>query len=272
MAETYDIGSTRHLPDHDRILQALLKLFSGVPGVIGCYLSGSMATNKMDEDSDLDIAIVFDSSKSREACWGTRWDWDLPDWFHRMDADHIKPYLVIYLFEPQIKGDINLYITSDLPPYEGGPFLVVWDDTGVLTEWQHSQVPSPMKHVPEDIVHDDERFWAWMFYLFNHVHRGEYYHCASEFYALRDILERWVALLVGKYRFNSRHLEDQHFADPLFENDLFPKPDLVSLKTSMLDAIRVQLSLRPRIAQADGLTWKTADEAISKIEGLVDDL
>ena len=66
---------------------------------------------------------------------------------------------------------------------------------------------------------------------------------------LRDILERWAALLAGKYRFNSRHLEDQHFADPLFENDLFPKPDLVSLKTSMLDAIRAQLSLRPKIAQ-----------------------
>jgi len=273
MPEPYNIQSTRHLPDHDRVLQALLKYFAEIPGVTGSYLSGSTATGVMDDDSDLDIGVLFDSPEARDACWEARWDWELPPWFHRMDADHIKPYFVIYIHEPQIKGDINLYISSDLPPYEGGPYQIVWDDTGILTEWQQGLATS-QDTLPtwEHAIHEDERFWAWMFYLYNHVHRGEYYHSASEFYALRDILQRWSAKLGGTTHFNSRQLEDASYADPLLENDLFPKPDQESLKVSMLDAIEVQRSLRQRIKEKVGINWKTTVIAMNKIENLVKSL
>ena len=58
MPESYNGQSTLNLPDHKRVLQALLKFFVDTPGVIGCYLSGSTATGRMDEDSDLDILPV----------------------------------------------------------------------------------------------------------------------------------------------------------------------------------------------------------------------
>ena len=137
MMKNFDIESTKALPEHDRVLQALLAFFSREPGANGCFLSGSTATLKMDQDSDLDIGVLFESAAQREAAWARRWDWQMADWFHRFDADHIKPHFVIYLFEPEIKADINFYIRDDLPKVEGGqhPFSIVWDHQGVLAAW-----------------------------------------------------------------------------------------------------------------------------------------
>jgi predicted nucleotidyltransferase len=270
MVTPYKIQSTRNLPEHDRILQAMLNFFSEIPGVIGCYVSGSTATGRMDEDSDLDIGVVFGSQDARDATWDARWDWEIVPWFHRFDADHIKPYFVIYFYEPQIRADINLYLPNDLPPYKGGPYEIVWDDSGALKEWQDG-LTKPEDASPDwsGTAHEDEQFWAWMFYLYNHVHRGEYYHSANEFPALRDILQKWIARLGGFSHFNSRYLEDNPTADPILVNDLFPKPDRESMKFSMIDAIEVQLDLRRRITASVGIAWKTSNSAIEKIENLV---
>jgi hypothetical protein len=270
MMKSVHVDSTRNLPEHDRVLQSMLNTFADTPGVVGCYLSGSAATGKMDEDSDLDIGIVFESMEARDSAWDSRWEWEIAPWFHRFDADHIKPFFVIYLFEPQIKADINLYIATDLPPYEGGPYKVLWDDTSVLQSWQDG-LRAPQNSSPDwrSTNHEDERFWAWMFYLYSHVHRGEYYHAAYEFPALRDILEKWAARLEGFLHFKSRYLEDQVYADPLIENDLFPKPDLFSLKTCMVDAIEVQHFYRRKIQEMVDISWRTTDYAINKIENLV---
>jgi hypothetical protein len=270
MVKEFDIQSTKDLPEHDQVLQSLLRFFRETPGVTGCFLSGSSATSKMDEDSDLDICLLFESEEDRDSAWVSRWDWEIAPWFHRFDADHIKPYFVIYYYEPQIKADINLYIVSDLPPNVGGPCRILWDDAGVLTEWKDG-LTEQLVGSPDwdETIHEDERFWAWIFYLYSHVHRGEYYHAAYEFPAIRDILEKWAARLGGYSYFNSRYLEDKEFSDPLLENDLFPKPDLESLKISMIDALELQLSLRKRITEDVGLSWETTQSAIEKIENLI---
>jgi len=120
-------------------------------------------------------------------------------------------------------------------------------------------------------VHEDERFWAWLVYLYNHVHRGEYYECAFGFPELRDILEQWTARLAGRDRFRLRRLEDQAWAGRLLDHDLFPGPDRASLKACMLSAIELQLELRPEV-EALGVTWKTGPRAIGKVTRLIESL
>lgn len=270
---SYDIETTRELPDHNRILQAILDFSLKTAGVTGCFLSGSTARGGMDADSDLDVGIVFEVLGDRERAWDDRWNWQIARWFHRFDADHIKPYFIIYFYEPGIKADINLYVDADLPSPEGGPYLVAWDKSGNLENW--AMLPDEIHLRQPDwgtVVHEDERFWAWMFYLYNHVHRGEYYHCAYEFPALRDILEKWVTRLAGHAHFDSRWLEWAHWADLLIENDLFPSPNLESMKVSMLEAIRLYLDLRQRITTQLKPKWNTSDRAIDKITRLVEGL
>jgi hypothetical protein len=271
--KTFEIESTRNLPEHDKVLQAVLDFFYKVPGVVGCFLSGSVATNEMDEDSDIDIGIIFQSADDREQSWQKRWEWEIASWFHRFDADHIKPYFVIYFYEPQIQTDINLYIENDLPPTEGGPYTVVWDQKGVLKNWTKMQ-SKHKKSTPnwQAVVHEDERFWAWSFYVYRHLHRGEYYHIAYVFSELRDIVEKWVARLVGYSRFDTRRLEKKAFGRELLEYDLFPKPKLESLNRSMVDLLEIQLLMRKRIEEEYGIKWKTTDEAIERISKLISSL
>jgi predicted nucleotidyltransferase len=268
----FGIEATKHLPDHDAVLDAILNFFYQAPGVVGCFLSGSTATGHMDVDSDLDLGVVFQNAGQRTEVWEKRWEWQIAPWFHRFDADHIKPHFVIYLFEPAIKADVNLYLNDKLPPAAGGPYAIAWDETGSLNDWVNTlpkQEPSsPNWRV---VVHEDERFWAWLFYLYNHVHRGEYYHCAYEFPVLRDIVEEWVARLAGYAHFESRRLESTAWAERLLAYDLFPGPDRESLKVCMLNAIEIQLELRREITKLD-VAWKTKARAIAKITELVKDL
>jgi predicted nucleotidyltransferase len=264
----FGIKSTRNLPDHDALLDAILAYFQRTPGVIGCFLSGSAATGQMDEDSDLDVGIVYESAEARAKVWDERWNWQIAPWFHRFDADHIKPHFVIYLFEPAIRADISLYLVDELPPAAGGPFVLAWDETGALREWLDA-LPEQEPGAPDwgGAVHEDERFWAWLVYLYNHVHRGEYYVCAYGFPELRDILEQWMARLAGQARFSPRRLESAPWAERLLGRDLFPRPDRKSLKACMLGAIELQLQLRVEIEP--GTAWKTSPAAIAKITGLI---
>ena len=163
----FDIEATKNLPNHDLILQAVLDFFYTTPGVAGCFLSGSMATLELDEDSDIDVGVVFQNAEHRESVWQKRWEWKITTWFHRFDADHIKPYFVIYFYEPGIQADINLYIHHDLPPVEGGPYRIVWDHDSMLNTWQRGLSEPSLGNLNWDgVVHEDERFWAWTFYVF----------------------------------------------------------------------------------------------------------
>ena len=181
------------LPDHRRVLEAVLAFFRKDPPAIGAWVAGSVARGDTDEYSDLDVGICFRDEPSRTAAWSHRWDWLIAPWFHRFDADHVRPYFVIYLFEGEepggtpVKADLALYLEEELPPPEGGPYRVAWDDEGLLSEWA---TRTGDRHADWALApHEDERFWAWTFYCLQHVRRGEYYEIASELHWLRGIVE-----------------------------------------------------------------------------------
>ena len=83
-------------PDHARVLDAIVDFFGAQPGVVGGFASGSLAYGGMDELSDLDLGIVVEDEAVRERLWESRWDWQIAPWFHRFDADHVRPHFVIY--------------------------------------------------------------------------------------------------------------------------------------------------------------------------------
>jgi len=113
----------------------VVAFFRGYPGVVGMAVSGSIARGVADEHSDLDVVVFFADAESRERAWDERWSWDIAPWFHRFDADHVRPYFVIYLFEPGVKTDLPLLLVSDDPEPGGAPYEVVWDRTGDVTRW-----------------------------------------------------------------------------------------------------------------------------------------
>ncbi|HEY3003158.1 MAG TPA: nucleotidyltransferase domain-containing protein [Kribbellaceae bacterium] len=252
------------LPDHRRMLGAVLEFFR--PDAVGAFVSGSVARGGTDEESDLDVGIVFPDAAARDAAWAERWDWRIAPWFHRFDADHVKPHFVIYLYEPRIKADISLYTPDELPPAGGGPYAVAWDDTGRLDDWARSAVPPEQTVDWSPAVHEEERFWAWLVYCVQHVRRGEYYAIAADFEPLRDVVEQWQARLAGHPVFGIRRAEQLFDTTELAQ--LFPTPDRADLRRAMLKLI--ELHDRQR-AQLD-LPWRTTEPARDRIRHWVAEL
>jgi len=246
------------------VLEAILAHFR--PAAAGAWVSGSVARGGMDEESDVDVGICFDSEAERQAAWEARWGWDIAPWFHRFDADHVKPFFVIYLFTPKVKADIPLYTFDDLPGPEGGPYVLAWDDTGRLREWAKAAVSADEPVDWSPAVHEDERFWAWVVYSLQHIRRGELYSIASDFGALRDIVEQWQARLEGRPRFSIRRAEQLGDTSELAE--LFPRPERAALKRALQELIAIHDRQRARL----DLPWRTSDEARELIRRWVDEL
>jgi len=252
------------LPEHRRVLAAVLEYFR--PQAVGGFVSGSVARGGMDAESDLDVGICFADAAARDRAWAERWDWPIAPWFHRFDADHVKPHFVIYLFDPRVKTDIPLYTVDELPPPDGGPYVVAWDDTGRLDEWAACAVPPDQTVDWSPAVHEEERFWAWLVYSLQHVRRGEYYSIAGDFPVLRDIVEQWQARLDGLSEFTYRRAESRLDTSEL--GQLFPAPDRDELTQAMLRLIAMHDRQR---AQLD-LPWRTTEDARARIRAWIAEL
>ena len=271
------LDSIRHLPDHHRVLGALLATFERMDSISGIFASGSTANRSMDEWSDLDLGIVLQNVDDRSTVWSQRWDWQLEPWFHRFDADHIKPHFVIYLFDPCVKADINLYTPDDLPSWKGAPFEIVYDTAGILEPWVKESNASmdrmkrqPMSMSPEEIDHDDERIWAWLIYCALHLQRGEYYSILSGFDAIRKVIERWTAYLRQEPGFDVRRLETRWPTDTVVDlSALYTTASHDTIKTLLLHTIRVHLDLRAQLAEKHNIIWTTEKESIDRIQHII---
>lgn len=126
---------------------------------------------------------------------------------------------------------------------------------------------------PEDLIHDDERVWAWLVYASQHTLRGEYYSAAAGSGPLRHILEKWSALLNGKSRFKPRRIEHRYTETELGPlSRLFPSPDLESLKDALAESIKIHQRQRKQIGKRYNVTWKTSEQAIQKIREIVNSI
>jgi hypothetical protein len=268
---TEAIQHTKHLPHHHKLMNEICEFFRDYAGIEGAFVSGSTATGGMDEYSDLDLGFLVTDNATREKIWNSRWDWDIAPWFHRFDADHIKPNFVIYFFDPSVHVDFNFYVKDDLPTPSGAPFVVAWDKSDILDNWaiqanQKTVIPIDWSGV----VHDDERFWAWIHYCVSHALRGEVYDAAFCMKDLRQIVENWEAMINGFVKFNSRKVESRW--NKLFFDEIsltFCKPDRLSVRKAFQALIDIQLIQREKIQTETGILWNTNKNAIQKISSMV---
>lgn len=270
-------GTYKHmskLPDHRALCEKILKFFAEDDGIIGAFISGSGAAGSMDFHSDLDLGFLCRANSVKEKIWAQRFNWDLPIWFHRMDADHVKPYFIIYLFEPHIHVDLAFYTEENLPPRAGGPFTLAFDKEARLNQWI-TDVNQPIQNAPDwsNVVHEEERFWTWTHYSWCHTGRGEYYDDASTFHIMRGILQTWHARLKGSEKFDTRRLEQRgetEFIEKM--KPCFPQPNKESMKAALLNLIEIHNQQRLRVDQLIKPQWTTTQAARDKITRLVSEI
>lgn len=259
------------LPEHRAVLEAVLAWSRAQPELRGAFLSGSGATGELDASSDLDLGFLCADAEARAALWERRWDWEVMDWKHRFDADHVKEHFVIWWFGAGIQTDMALYVPGELPPPEGAPYRVLWDASGSLEAWaEATRLPPPAAPDWSRAWHEDERFWAWTAYCARHVERGECYHIALEFHALRDLLETWEARLSGLAALPSRRTEQALEPARLAElGALFPRPGRAELRRALLEQIELYHRLRARVEAAVAVEWRVDPSVHDWVTGWV---
>ena len=262
MTSTGDPVRFEGLPEHERLLEAILSFFQGVPGAVGAFLGGSNVRGGMDEHSDLDVGIVFADAAARDAAWARRREWEIAPWLHTYDADHIRPCFAYFLFEPGIVAELPLYTVGEVPEARwGGPYLVVWDETGALEgQLQRAVIDAPA----EDLVKQDEQFWAWTLHGVKQARRGEWYSVATGFVVMRELVEAWDARLHGEPRFDVRRLEQRR--DPGRLAELFPAPTRDDLKRALGTLIEVHEEQRARLDAAWATTEAMRDYVLEEVE------
>jgi predicted nucleotidyltransferase len=257
--------------EHRQVLDRVVAFFRGYPGAVGGSVSGSVARGVADEFSDLDVGIFFADEAARERAWAHRWEWELGPWFHRFDADHVRPYFVIYLLDPGVKTDLPLNLVSDPPSPAGAPYEVLWDSTGEVTKWVEASNAGRQDAPPDwsEAAHEEERIWAWVYYSILHIRRGEYYDVATDFHMLRAIVESWHARLAGNAFFDVRRVHEREPDTVGGLADLFPRPERESLKRALLTLIDLHERQREQIA---GVEWRTRPEGRERIRRWVEEL
>jgi hypothetical protein len=265
----------RPLPvDHQRVLDDVVRFFQDQVGAVGACVSGSVARRNADEHSDLDVAIFFADEQAREDAWRARWEWAIAPWFHRFDADHVTSHLVIYLFEPGVSTDLLLHLVTDPPTPGGAPYEVLWDTGGEVVKWVEAS-NSGRQVLPPDwsnVVHEEERIWAWLYWCLRHAQRGEYYDVASDFKALREIVEAWHGRLGGNAFFDLRRVHEREPATVNRFADLFPRPTRESLKQALRVLIEIHDQQRAEVDGSLMIEWRTAPETRERIRLLVEGL
>ena len=248
--------------------------FRTYPGAVGAYVAGSVARGDADEFSDLDVGIFFADEPSRDAAWAARWDWQLGDWFHRFDADHVRPHFVIYLLEPGVKVDLPLYVPGDPPTPAGAPYEVVWDSSGEVTRWVEAANAGRQELPPDwsEAAHEDERLWAWTYYSILHLRRGEYYDVASDFHMLRNIVETWRARLAGRAFFDVRRVHEREPETVDRFADLFPRPEHGSLKQALLALLAIHDEQRAQVERELVVEWRTLPATRRRMRRWVEEL
>lgn len=253
--------------EHRVVLDRVTTFFRGYPGVVGGYVSGSVAKGVADRHSDLDLGIIFADEQSRERAWAERWDWEIGPWFHRFDADHHRPYFVIYLLEPGVKTDIPLNLVADPPEPAGAPYEVLWDSTGDVTRWVEASNAARQELRPDwsDASHEEERLWAWTYYCVLHIRRGEYYDVAYDFHMLRNIVETWRARLSGRPFFDVRRVHEREPETMQRFADLFPRPEREPLKRALHALLEIHEEQRKEVEEKVGLEWRTTADGRARI-------
>lgn len=142
-----------------------------------------------------------------------------------------------------------------------------------MTNWlnQHTEWVPPKPDWSE-VVHEDERFWAWALYLSLHIKRGELYGSAREFPMIAGILETWIARLNEKSQFEHRRKEAEFNNVNSLGTYLFPEPTKSSLKGSVQKLVDEFVNIREIVEERIKPNWRVTEFTIRKVKIYVDSM
>ena len=167
--------------EQDRVLVRLQQKVLGERGLTACFLSGSYGRSQADGYSDLDIALIYPDTQSREAAWQKRFEFVrsvtpyVPA--KSFDAEHVRPYFHIALYSNGTKADYRFETVDELQPNPWDRDIRILKDSNHWAEQYQSACASVMIPQPRinaaELKAIDERFWIMYWDVLRLVLRGD---------------------------------------------------------------------------------------------------
>ncbi|MBM6994482.1 nucleotidyltransferase domain-containing protein [Paenibacillus sp. DXFW5] len=160
------------LPLHNQFIQEAIEYVSQDQRIIGLLAGGSMMYGEMDEYSDLDLIIVYNSAFRSEIMEQRHLIAErLGNLLSAFTGEHVgEPRLLICLYGPPLLHvDLKFVQLDELESRIENP-LILWERGAAITSIISKTSPSfPIPH-PQWI---EDRFWVWVHYCATKLGRGE---------------------------------------------------------------------------------------------------
>lgn len=173
------------LPEvHRKFLISALPKLQADRRILAVGAGGSFITHTMDEFSDLDLVIVYDSGRKREVMKDRKnIAAQLGSLLTAFTGEHVgEPRLLICLFGPPLLHvDLKFITRSEISDRIEDP-VILWENNKVLsTEFEVTKAVYPQ---PE-LQWIEDRFWPWIHYIASKIGRGELFEAVDGLAFLR---------------------------------------------------------------------------------------
>jgi len=160
----------------EKFIAAAIVALESDPTVIGLAAGGSLASNELDQYSDLDLILVTNdkvSGKEAMVPYAARFG----NLLSAFTGEHVsEPRLLICLYsDPLLHVDIKFLTLTELYPRVEEPVLLLDKDKQLYNTLRQSAAAFPHP----DYQWIEDRFWTWIHYLLLKVGRGEFFEAAD---------------------------------------------------------------------------------------------
>ncbi|MGO4540990.1 nucleotidyltransferase domain-containing protein [Paenibacillus sp. 2TAB19] len=175
------------LPVHERFVCQAKEKLSQDRRVRGLLAGGSMMTNTMDEYSDLDLIIVYDSAY-QEQIMNQRLliAEGLGKLLSGFTGEHVgEPRVVICLYGPEpLHVDLKFVTLEELEIRIENP-LILWEKDQEISKIFNETSPS---HPYPNSQWIEDRFWVWIHYGATKLGRGEWFELIDHITFIRSVV------------------------------------------------------------------------------------
>ena len=164
------------LPVHEQFIEQAIGYVSQDQRFAGLLAGGSMMHGTMDEFSDLDLIVVYDSEFRREIMEQRfRIAEGMGSLLSAFTGEHVgEPRLLICLYGPAaLHVDLKFVQPEELRSRIENP-IILWERGSEISTILNESNPSFPSPDPQWI---EDRFWVWVHYGAAKLGRGEWFEC-----------------------------------------------------------------------------------------------
>ena len=257
-----------NFPIHFEMLTKASSLIRELKGVVGLCISGSVATNMVDEYSDLDLLIITSESKL-DLYWSRREQFEqtIGEVSFRVDLPEVMATTCIAYYENHVKIHYTYLSESNLhfdPEYK--LVIPIFILSNQVKKWLDDCNKNTFDVDSNILAKEDARFWFWFLQGSAKIPRGEFWAALDTLHIIRTIIVQFSEVINENYFQGYRRIE-QRWTTHRIRNltKTLSSLDFEQLSLAYINSYKVYIALRSQVEQKYKITWIVTTKSIEYI-------